>query len=77
MAGDAQARPEANVVDIDAKCGDVISGRQTLRRVVADSTVFSRKRAMQSLQKYSIVFAETESTEELRAKLAEYYSAAH
>ena len=42
--------------------------------VVAGSTMFPRDRVMQSLQKYNIAFAENESTEELRAKLAEFYA---
>ena len=42
--------------------------------VVAGSTMFPRDRVMQSLQKYEIAFAETESTEELRGKLAEFYA---
>lgn len=42
--------------------------------VVAGSTMFPRDRVMQSLQKYQIKFAETETTEELRTKLAEFYA---
>ncbi|MGC2475154.1 MAG: bifunctional rhamnulose-1-phosphate aldolase/short-chain dehydrogenase [Candidatus Sulfotelmatobacter sp.] len=42
--------------------------------VVAASTMFPRDRVMQSLQKYKIGFSETESTEELRAKLADFYA---
>ena len=42
--------------------------------VVAGSTMFPRDRVMQSLQKYNIAFADTESTEELRSKLAEFYA---
>ncbi len=42
--------------------------------VVAGSTMFPRDRVMQSLQKYDIAFAETESTEDLRGKLAEFYA---
>jgi rhamnose utilization protein RhaD (predicted bifunctional aldolase and dehydrogenase)/NAD(P)-dependent dehydrogenase (short-subunit alcohol dehydrogenase family) len=42
--------------------------------VVAGSTMFPRDRVMQSLQKYDIAFADTESTEELRGKLAEFYA---
>jgi rhamnose utilization protein RhaD (predicted bifunctional aldolase and dehydrogenase)/NAD(P)-dependent dehydrogenase (short-subunit alcohol dehydrogenase family) len=42
--------------------------------VVAGSTMFPRDRVMQSLQKYKIPFAETESTEELRTKLAGFYA---
>ena len=42
--------------------------------VVAGSTMFPRDRVMQSLQKYKIGFSETESTEELRAKLADFYA---
>ena len=42
--------------------------------VVAGSTMFPRDRVMQSLQKYKIDFAESESTEELRSKLANFYA---
>ena len=42
--------------------------------VVAGSTMFPRDRVMQSLEKYKIAFAESESTEELRAKLADFYA---
>jgi len=42
--------------------------------VVAGSTMFPRDRVMQSLQKYKIAFADAESTEELRAKLADFYA---
>jgi len=42
--------------------------------VVAGSTMFPRDRVMQSLQKYGIDYAETESTEELRGKLANFYA---
>ena len=42
--------------------------------VVSGSTMFPRDRVMQSLQKYGIAFAETDSTEELRGKLAEFYA---
>ncbi len=42
--------------------------------VVAGSTMFPRDRVMQSLQKYKIEFAENESTEELRDKLADFYA---
>ena len=42
--------------------------------VVAGSTMFPRDRVMQSLQKYGIAFAESESTEELRGKLADFYA---
>lgn len=42
--------------------------------VVAGSTMFPRDRVIQSLQKYKIGFADTESTEDLRAKLADYYA---
>ena len=42
--------------------------------VVAGSTMFPRDRVMQSLQKYSIPFSESESTEELRGKLADFYA---
>jgi rhamnose utilization protein RhaD (predicted bifunctional aldolase and dehydrogenase)/NAD(P)-dependent dehydrogenase (short-subunit alcohol dehydrogenase family) len=42
--------------------------------VVSGSTMFPRDRVMQSLQKYNIAFAETESTEDLRGKLALFYA---
>ncbi len=42
--------------------------------VVAGSTMFPRDRVMQSLQKYKLDFSESETTEELRGKLAEFYA---
>jgi rhamnose utilization protein RhaD (predicted bifunctional aldolase and dehydrogenase)/NAD(P)-dependent dehydrogenase (short-subunit alcohol dehydrogenase family) len=42
--------------------------------VVAGSTMFPRDRVMQSLRKYNIEFSESESTEDLRTKLAEFYA---
>jgi rhamnose utilization protein RhaD (predicted bifunctional aldolase and dehydrogenase)/NAD(P)-dependent dehydrogenase (short-subunit alcohol dehydrogenase family) len=42
--------------------------------VVAGSTMFPRDRVMQSLQKYTIAFSESETTEELRGKLADFYA---
>jgi rhamnose utilization protein RhaD (predicted bifunctional aldolase and dehydrogenase)/NAD(P)-dependent dehydrogenase (short-subunit alcohol dehydrogenase family) len=42
--------------------------------VVAGSTMFPRDRVIQSLQKYSVEFAEGESTEQLREKLAGFYA---
>lgn len=42
--------------------------------VVAGSTMFPRDRVIQSLEKYKIDFADSESTEELRAKLADFYA---
>ena len=42
--------------------------------VVAGSTMFPRDRVMQSLQKYKISFSGSESTEELRSKLADFYA---
>ena len=42
--------------------------------VVAGSTMFPRDRVIQSLQKYSVEFAENESTEQLREKLAAFYA---
>ena len=42
--------------------------------VVAGSTMFPRDRVMQSLEKYKIAFSESESTEELRSKLADFYA---
>jgi rhamnose utilization protein RhaD (predicted bifunctional aldolase and dehydrogenase)/NAD(P)-dependent dehydrogenase (short-subunit alcohol dehydrogenase family) len=42
--------------------------------VVAGSTMFPRDRVMQSLSKYKIAYNESESTEELRDKLANFYA---
>jgi rhamnose utilization protein RhaD (predicted bifunctional aldolase and dehydrogenase)/NAD(P)-dependent dehydrogenase (short-subunit alcohol dehydrogenase family) len=42
--------------------------------VVASSTMFPRDRVMQSLEKYKIAFQDSESTEELRNKLADFYA---
>ena len=42
--------------------------------VVAGSTMFPRERVMQSLHKYGIEFSQSEETEDLRAKLAEFYA---
>jgi rhamnose utilization protein RhaD (predicted bifunctional aldolase and dehydrogenase)/NAD(P)-dependent dehydrogenase (short-subunit alcohol dehydrogenase family) len=42
--------------------------------VVAGSTMFPRDRVIQSLQKYKIDFMESESTEELRSHLANFYA---
>jgi NAD(P)-dependent dehydrogenase (short-subunit alcohol dehydrogenase family) len=42
--------------------------------VVAGSTMFPRDRVINSLQKYQIAFSESESTEELRSKLADFYA---
>lgn len=42
--------------------------------VVEGSSMFGRDRVMQSLTKYEIAFSEDDSTEELRAKLAGFYS---
>jgi rhamnose utilization protein RhaD (predicted bifunctional aldolase and dehydrogenase)/NAD(P)-dependent dehydrogenase (short-subunit alcohol dehydrogenase family) len=42
--------------------------------VVAGSTMFPRDRVMQSLQKYKIDFSESETTEGLRGKLADFYA---
>lgn len=42
--------------------------------VVAGSTMFPRDRVIQSLEKYKITFSETESTEDLRGKLADFYA---
>ncbi len=42
--------------------------------VVAGSTMFPRDRVMSSLTKYKIAWTEQESTEELRARLAQYYA---
>ena len=42
--------------------------------VVAGSTMFPRDRVIQSLQKYKIDFSESESSHELRDKLANFYA---
>ena len=42
--------------------------------VVAGSTMFPRDRVIQSLEKYKIAFTHSESTEELRSKLADFYA---
>ncbi len=42
--------------------------------VVAGSAMFPRDRVIQSLEKYNIRFSESESTEELRNKLADFYA---
>jgi len=42
--------------------------------VVAGSTMFPRDRVIHSLRKYKIHFSESESTEELRTKLADFYA---
>lgn len=42
--------------------------------VVAGSTMFPRDRVIQSLEQYKIAFSDTESTEELRLKLADFYA---
>jgi rhamnulose-1-phosphate aldolase/alcohol dehydrogenase len=42
--------------------------------VVSGSAMFPRNRVIDSLRKYAIAFDETESTEALRAKLAEFYA---
>jgi rhamnose utilization protein RhaD (predicted bifunctional aldolase and dehydrogenase)/NAD(P)-dependent dehydrogenase (short-subunit alcohol dehydrogenase family) len=42
--------------------------------VVAGSTMFPRDRVIQSLEKYKIPFTESESTEDLRSRLADFYA---
>ena len=42
--------------------------------VVAGSTMFPRDRVIQSLEKYTIAFSKSESTEELCSKLADFYA---
>ena len=42
--------------------------------VVAGSTMFPRDRVIQSLEKYKIAFADSETTEDLRSKLANFYA---
>jgi NAD(P)-dependent dehydrogenase (short-subunit alcohol dehydrogenase family) len=42
--------------------------------VVAGSAMFPRDRVIQSLEKYKIQFSQSETTEDLRAKLADFYA---
>ena len=42
--------------------------------VVAGSTMFPRDRVIQSLEKYKIAFSDSETTEDLRSKLAGFYA---
>jgi NAD(P)-dependent dehydrogenase (short-subunit alcohol dehydrogenase family) len=42
--------------------------------VIAGSAMFPRDRVIVSLKKYKIAFAESEPTEDLRTKLAEFYA---
>lgn len=42
--------------------------------VVAGSAMFPHDRVMQSLRKYKIEFSDTETTEQLRSKLADFYA---
>jgi NAD(P)-dependent dehydrogenase (short-subunit alcohol dehydrogenase family) len=42
--------------------------------VVAGSTMFPRDRVIHSLRKYKIDFSESESTDDLRSKLADFYA---
>ena len=42
--------------------------------VVAGSNMFLRDRVMQSLQKYNVTYSESESTDQLRDKLADFYA---
>jgi NAD(P)-dependent dehydrogenase (short-subunit alcohol dehydrogenase family) len=42
--------------------------------VIAGSSMFPRERVMVSLRKYEIAFDDSESTEALRDKLAEFYA---
>ena len=42
--------------------------------VVAGSAMFPRERVIQSLEKYKIAFSEADTTEDLRAKLADFYA---
>ncbi len=42
--------------------------------VVAGSAMFPRERVIQSLEKYEIAFSQSETTEDLRAKLADFYA---
>ena len=42
--------------------------------VIAGSSMFPRDRVIVALQKYSIAFSDSDSTDDLRAKLAEFYA---
>lgn len=42
--------------------------------VIAGSAMFPRERVMQSLKKYNVDFSDSETTESLRGKLAEFYA---
>ena len=42
--------------------------------VIAGSAMFSRDRIIQSLEKYQITFSASETTDELRARLADFYA---
>lgn len=42
--------------------------------VVAGSTMFPRERVMHSLEKYQIEFSESDTTDDLRSKLADFYA---
>jgi NAD(P)-dependent dehydrogenase (short-subunit alcohol dehydrogenase family) len=42
--------------------------------VIAGSSMFPRDRVIQGLQKYQIGYQDSESTEELRSKLADFYA---
>ena len=42
--------------------------------VVAGSAMFPRDRVMQSLKKYEVPYSDSESTEQLRSKLADFYA---
>jgi NAD(P)-dependent dehydrogenase (short-subunit alcohol dehydrogenase family) len=42
--------------------------------VVAGSAMFPRDRVIQSLEKYKIAFSQSETTEDLRGKLADFYA---
>ena len=42
--------------------------------VIAGSSMFPRDRVIVALKKYSLEFSESDSTEELRSKLAEFYA---
>ncbi len=42
--------------------------------VVAESSMFPRDRVMQSLKKYKISFSESQTTEELQARLGDFYA---
>jgi hypothetical protein len=62
----------------DRACSRARAGSSRERNRSGDggggSAMFPRDRVMHSLKKYNISFSESESTEDLRAKLGDYYA---